>query len=186
MRDSSLSRAIDIAAGVAQLAWKIGIAQPSVSNWRRIPVQHVMAVELRPAFRAGSFARIFTRERAIPSRPIMRRRCVKSSLASPSFEASQGQQTSNRGIQIRQLTNMDWSRRDAMKDEQKTTVGRRDFLRKVGIGTIGAGAISPPIYGVIGDMVGPSTALVIVAAVVLVTLPLTLALRPALKIARIA
>ncbi|MBR0693186.1 twin-arginine translocation signal domain-containing protein [Bradyrhizobium lablabi] len=27
-----------------------------------------------------------------------------------------------------------------MKDEKKTTVGRRDFLRKVGIGTVGAGA----------------------------------------------
>jgi hypothetical protein len=27
-----------------------------------------------------------------------------------------------------------------MKDEQKTTVGRRDFLRKVGIGAVGAGA----------------------------------------------
>jgi GH24 family phage-related lysozyme (muramidase) len=27
-----------------------------------------------------------------------------------------------------------------MKNEQKTTVGRRDFLRKVGIGTVGAGA----------------------------------------------
>jgi hypothetical protein len=27
-----------------------------------------------------------------------------------------------------------------MKDEKKTTVGRRDFLRKVGIGTVGASA----------------------------------------------
>jgi hypothetical protein len=27
-----------------------------------------------------------------------------------------------------------------MRDERKTTVGRRDFLRKVGIGTVGAGA----------------------------------------------
>ena len=27
-----------------------------------------------------------------------------------------------------------------MRDEKKTTVGRRDFLRKVGVGTIGAGA----------------------------------------------
>jgi len=27
-----------------------------------------------------------------------------------------------------------------MKNEQKATVGRRDFLRKVGIGTVGAGA----------------------------------------------
>ena len=32
-----------------------------------------------------------------------------------------------------------WSGRDAMSDEKKTTVGRRDFLRKVGIGTVGAG-----------------------------------------------
>ena len=27
-----------------------------------------------------------------------------------------------------------------MRDEKKTTVGRRDFLRKVGIGTVSAGA----------------------------------------------
>jgi GH24 family phage-related lysozyme (muramidase) len=27
-----------------------------------------------------------------------------------------------------------------MRDEKKTTVDRRDFLRKVGIGTVGAGA----------------------------------------------
>ncbi|WP_407174987.1 twin-arginine translocation signal domain-containing protein [Bradyrhizobium sp. STM 3562] len=27
-----------------------------------------------------------------------------------------------------------------MKDEKQTTVGRRDFLRKVGIGTVGASA----------------------------------------------
>jgi hypothetical protein len=27
-----------------------------------------------------------------------------------------------------------------MKDEKKLTVGRRDFLRKVGIGAVGAGA----------------------------------------------
>ncbi|MCC8934984.1 MULTISPECIES: twin-arginine translocation signal domain-containing protein [Bradyrhizobium] len=27
-----------------------------------------------------------------------------------------------------------------MRDEKKTTVGRRDFLRTVGVGTVGAGA----------------------------------------------
>ena len=47
-------------------------------------------------------------------------------------------------------------------------------------GTIGAGAISPAIYGLLGDAVGVPTALLSVAAVVLVTLPITLALRPAL------
>ncbi|HWE78885.1 MAG TPA: MFS transporter [Pseudolabrys sp.] len=47
-------------------------------------------------------------------------------------------------------------------------------------GTIGAGAISPALYGLIGDAFGVSTALIVVAAIVLVTLPLTLMLRPAL------
>ena len=47
-------------------------------------------------------------------------------------------------------------------------------------GTIGAGALAPAIYGVIGDAVGVSTALLVVAAVVLLTLPLSLVLRPAL------
>jgi FSR family fosmidomycin resistance protein-like MFS transporter len=47
-------------------------------------------------------------------------------------------------------------------------------------GTIGAGAVSPAIYGLLGDAVGVTTALVVIAAVVLVTLPITLVLRPAL------
>jgi TorA maturation chaperone TorD len=45
MRDAGLCRAIDVAGGVAQLARKIGIAQPSVSNWNRVPAQRVIAVE---------------------------------------------------------------------------------------------------------------------------------------------
>jgi TorA maturation chaperone TorD len=45
VRDEGLNRAIDAAAGVAQLARKIGLAQPSVSNWNRIPAQPVIAVE---------------------------------------------------------------------------------------------------------------------------------------------
>ena len=47
-------------------------------------------------------------------------------------------------------------------------------------GTIGAGAVSPAIYGLLGDAVGITTALVVIAAVVLVTLPITLVLRPSL------
>jgi MFS family permease len=47
-------------------------------------------------------------------------------------------------------------------------------------GTIGAGAVSPVLYGLLGDAVGVPATLVVVAAVVLVTLPVTLALRPAL------
>jgi FSR family fosmidomycin resistance protein-like MFS transporter len=47
-------------------------------------------------------------------------------------------------------------------------------------GTIGAGAISPAIYGVLGDAVGVPMTLMVVAGVVLLTLPIALALRPAL------
>jgi len=45
VRDAGLDRAIEAAGGVAQLARKIGIAQPSVSNWNKVPAQRVIAVE---------------------------------------------------------------------------------------------------------------------------------------------
>ena len=45
MRDAGLSRAIDAAGGIGELARRIGIAQPSVSNWSRVPAQRVLAVE---------------------------------------------------------------------------------------------------------------------------------------------
>lgn len=48
-------------------------------------------------------------------------------------------------------------------------------------GTIGAGAVSPTVYGLLGDAVGVTWALVVVAAIVLATLPLTMLLRPALR-----
>jgi MFS family permease len=47
-------------------------------------------------------------------------------------------------------------------------------------GTIGAGAAAPALYGLLGDAVGVPSALVVVAGVCLLTLPLALALRPAL------
>jgi MFS transporter, FSR family, fosmidomycin resistance protein len=47
-------------------------------------------------------------------------------------------------------------------------------------GTIGAGAVSPALYGLLGDAVGVPSALLMVAVVVLLTLPITVVLRPAL------
>jgi MFS family permease len=47
-------------------------------------------------------------------------------------------------------------------------------------GTIGSGAVSPALYGLVGDATSPQTALMVVAGVCLVTLPLALLLRPAL------
>jgi TorA maturation chaperone TorD/DNA-binding transcriptional regulator YdaS (Cro superfamily) len=45
MRDAGLVQAIKAAGGVASLARSIGIAQPSVSAWSRIPAGRVLAVE---------------------------------------------------------------------------------------------------------------------------------------------
>ncbi|MDI3468453.1 MAG: putative formate dehydrogenase-specific chaperone [Pseudolabrys sp.] len=43
--DRGLEEAIKAAGGVTELARRIGIAQPSVSNWKRIPSERVLAVE---------------------------------------------------------------------------------------------------------------------------------------------
>src|SRR6266516_3402521 len=45
MRDGGLEEAIRVAGGVGALARKIGISQPSVSNWLRVPAERVLSVE---------------------------------------------------------------------------------------------------------------------------------------------
>lgn len=45
MRDPGLSEAIRAVGGVSELARRIGISQPSISNWDRVPAERVVAVE---------------------------------------------------------------------------------------------------------------------------------------------
>jgi TorA maturation chaperone TorD len=45
MTDHGLDEAIRAAGGVTELARRIGIAQPSVSNWSRVPAERVLSVE---------------------------------------------------------------------------------------------------------------------------------------------
>jgi len=45
MRDPGLSAAIRAAGGVSELARKLGISQPSVSNWDKVPPERIVAVE---------------------------------------------------------------------------------------------------------------------------------------------
>src|SRR3954462_7913389 len=45
MRDQGLNEAIQAVGGVSELARRIGISQPSVSNWDKIPAERVLAVE---------------------------------------------------------------------------------------------------------------------------------------------
>jgi Transmembrane secretion effector len=47
--------------------------------------------------------------------------------------------------------------------------------------SIGSGALSPTLYGALSDAVGVPSAMLCVAALVLLTIPLTLPLRPALR-----
>jgi TorA maturation chaperone TorD len=65
MNDPGLDQAIRAAGGTTRLARRIGVSQPSVSNWSRVPAERVLAVEaatgvaravLRPdLYAAGSY-----------------------------------------------------------------------------------------------------------------------------------
>ena len=46
MRDHGLTETVRAAGGVAKLARRLGISQPSVSNWSRIPAERVVEVEV--------------------------------------------------------------------------------------------------------------------------------------------
>jgi MFS family permease len=48
-------------------------------------------------------------------------------------------------------------------------------------GGVGAGALAPVLYGAASDLLDVPVMMVLIAAVVLVTLPLTWGLRPALR-----
>ena len=54
MRDPGLDEAIRAAGGVGALARKIGISQPSVSNWARIPAERVLSVEAATGVSRGA------------------------------------------------------------------------------------------------------------------------------------
>jgi TorA maturation chaperone TorD len=45
MRDPGLDEAVRAVGGVSELARQIGISQPSVSNWNRVPAERVLIVE---------------------------------------------------------------------------------------------------------------------------------------------
>jgi TorA maturation chaperone TorD len=45
MREPGLTEAIRAAGGVSELARQIGISQPSISNWIRVPAERVISVE---------------------------------------------------------------------------------------------------------------------------------------------
>lgn len=45
MRDAGLDEAVHAVGGVSELARKLGISQPSVSNWTRVPAERVLIVE---------------------------------------------------------------------------------------------------------------------------------------------
>lgn len=45
IRDSGLEKAIAAAGGVRALARRLGVSQPTISNWKRVPAERVLTVE---------------------------------------------------------------------------------------------------------------------------------------------
>jgi TorA maturation chaperone TorD len=45
MRDQALERAIEAAGGVRALARAVGVSQPAISTWKRVPADRVLSVE---------------------------------------------------------------------------------------------------------------------------------------------
>jgi TorA maturation chaperone TorD len=67
MRDSGLDKAIRAVGGVSELAQRIGISQPSLSNWDRVPAERVAAVEAATGIeRAALRPDLFSGKSALP------------------------------------------------------------------------------------------------------------------------
>lgn len=45
MRERGLERALEVSGGVSSLARALGVSQPAVSGWKRVPTDRVLAVE---------------------------------------------------------------------------------------------------------------------------------------------
>ena len=58
MRDPGLTEAIRAAGGVSELARQLGISQPSVSNWTRVPAERVIAVEVATGVGLGGWPNV--------------------------------------------------------------------------------------------------------------------------------
>jgi TorA maturation chaperone TorD len=82
MRDDGLQRAIDASGGVSALANTLGIAQPSVSAWSRVPADRVAAVETatgvsRDVLRPDLFLTVTTASTAIDDIDVARARAYR-------------------------------------------------------------------------------------------------------------
>ncbi len=64
MNDPGLEQAIRAVGGITELARRIGISQPSVSNWERVPAARVIAVEAATGVARESCGPIFTAEQS--------------------------------------------------------------------------------------------------------------------------
>jgi DNA-binding transcriptional regulator YdaS (Cro superfamily) len=69
MRDHGLDEAIRAAGGISELARRIGISQPSVSNWERIPAERVLSIEAATGIARGVLRPDLYAVQASPSWP---------------------------------------------------------------------------------------------------------------------
>ena len=70
MRDRGLSEAIQAVGGVSELARRVGISQPSVSNWDKVPAERVLMVEAATGVDRKVLRPDLYQEREAPARAI--------------------------------------------------------------------------------------------------------------------
>ena len=90
MRDPGLEEAVRAVGGVSELARQIGISQPSVSNWNRVPAERVLIVEAATGVDRKVLRPDLYRERRckISQRPTMSpRRARRNTRCSPRCSA---------------------------------------------------------------------------------------------------
>src|ERR1044071_7389202 len=69
-RDPGLSEAIQAAGGVSKLARRVGVSQPSISNWDKVPAERVLVVEAATGIDRKVLRPDLYQERDATARPV--------------------------------------------------------------------------------------------------------------------
>ncbi|MEI9806345.1 MAG: Cro/CI family transcriptional regulator [Pseudolabrys sp.] len=97
MRDPWLNEAIRVVGSISELARQLGISQPSVSNWSKVPAERVLSVEtltastwvvLRPDLFGASNAAGDVDEGRCSARAGILRCCLRCCRAHPILRCS--------------------------------------------------------------------------------------------------
>ena len=129
MRDPGLEEAVRAVGGVSELARQIGISQPSVSNWTRIPAERVLIVEAATGVdRKVLRPDLYGRARAKPASARRRRRGARAGICAARHAAGARAGCKAAGESRRPARRRDAARRRACR----ARAGRQRNHRRAG------------------------------------------------------